>query len=221
MPQEPDKISWTFRVLTSDHFIQQCRHIQWENNFAFSGAENNSFLNRIPDRKKSRFVGFPEGFLVGWTDFPISGIPEISGNVASLKFAMSFTWTNNVQKSSCHDRNVLVIVKNELRSLVLQGSCGLGLQIVWCGVIQHINSWIPIENFRTPQPITLRLNLKIAQLWVLRLKWQQLSAVDGGWFTNSDFPQNMSKQSTACCGRRVICKLVPQKMSEQSTACCG
>ena len=40
--------------------------------------------NRIPDQKNSRFAGFPEGFQIGRTDFPISWIPEISRNVASL-----------------------------------------------------------------------------------------------------------------------------------------
>ena len=34
-----------------------------------------------------------------------------------------------------------------------------------------------------------------------------LHAVYGGWFANSDFPQNMSQQSTTCCIWRMICKL--------------
>ena len=41
--------------------------------------------------KNSRFIGFPEGFRMGQTDFPISGIPEISRNVASLQHVLHST----------------------------------------------------------------------------------------------------------------------------------
>ena len=39
---------------------------------------------------------------------------------------------------------------------------------------------------------------------LLRLQCQQLPDIDGGWFANSDFPPNMSKQSTVCCAHLAV-----------------
>ena len=85
-----------------------------------------------------------------------------------------------------------------------------------------VNSWIPVGDFRTPQPITLRLELKNGSGVLLRCRWQRLSAVGWGRFANSDFPQNMSKQNLHAVGWGWFANSdFPHNMSQQNTACCG
>ena len=72
MPQEPDKISWTFCVMTSDHFIQQYRHIR-----RISGWDGQIF--RYPEFQK-----FPE-MLHRWRTWLCSSFTMLSGqNIFSL-----------------------------------------------------------------------------------------------------------------------------------------